>query len=190
MTSYEGGKTSQLETLYGDMPTGKQEYYDAGATLLMFGGTQWLAQTFNPFANHVLKSVRLYLDQDGSCGTVTVAIRNTSGGAPSGGDIVSVTKAEEDIPTDGGWICFNLETAAWNDVTYAIVVRASGDASSIGWMYTVNEPNGGPASDPYSSGEMYISTDSGSSWDKVADIGHPAGTYADADFEEWADVCP
>ena len=50
--------------------------------------------------------------------------------------------------------------------------------------------NDDPGGDPYSGGEMQFSDDSGLTWTDVADIGHPANSYADADFEEWADVCP
>ena len=192
VTSYDGnsalGAKLYLGYISSSSGSGKEEYYDAGAALLMFGSTDWLAQTFTPALPHTLKSVRLYLDKDGTCGTVTVGIRATSGGQPTGADLGSGTIAEGDVPAAGGWVCVDItpNVALPCGAVYAIVVRADGDLSSIGWLYTVNE--GGP--DPYSGGEMQFSDDSGATWTDVADIGHPAGTFADADFEEWADACP
>jgi hypothetical protein len=140
-------------------------------------GNYWVAQTFTPSVAHTITSVKLKLFRNGSPGTITVSIRATSGGQPTGSDLCSGTTSGNTLTTStpGEW----RETALGSGyglsagTTYAIVVRATGgDASNYVWWRL-------DTGSTYGGGMYLYSMNSGSSW--------ISGASYDLMFEEWGD---
>jgi hypothetical protein len=156
------------------------EYYNTGDDNQVYlFGSYWVAQTFTPSVAHAITSVKLKLFRSGAPGTVTVSIRATSGGQPTGSDLCSGT-------TSGGTLTSSAP-GEWREITlgsgyglsagtqYAIVVRAAGvDFSNCAWWRV-------DGSSPTYGGGMYLlSTNSGSSW--------TSGASYDLMFEEWGNA--
>ena len=141
------------ESFNADDDAGKQIY-----------GNTWAAQTFLTTSAHTVSEIHLLLYRSGTPSTVTVSIRETSDGAPSGADLTSGTTDGDDFTdnTDGAWYTVDVtDYDLENGETYAIVVRAvGGDGSNyIGWRYD----NGGG----YASGKEYDSSNGGVTWSNV-----------------------
>lgn len=141
---------------------------------------RWPTQTFTPSTNHIITSVKLLLYRNNNPGTVTVSIRATSGGVPTGADLCSGTTNGNTLETADPYewreITFSAGALLLADTMYAIVVRATGgDASnSLYWRY-----DGLNAT--YPGGQMDFSTDSGVTWPNPT----PDGDYM---FEDWGDL--
>ena len=158
-------------------PPHMYEYYNTGDdTYRWLYGTRWAAQTFTPSVAHTITSVKLKLFRVGAPGTVTVSIRATSGGQPTGSDLCSGTTSGDTLTTStlGEWreITLGSGYGLSAGTTYAIVIRAiSGDGSnSLSWRVDGSSPT-------YGGGMNLYSIDSGSSW--ISDAGY------DFMFEEW-----
>jgi len=140
-------------------------------------GSYWCAQTFTPSADHTITSVKLKLFRNGSPGIVTVSIRATSGGQPTGPDLCSGTTNGNTLPTGSPyeWREITLGGGYWLSAgtQYAIVVRATGgDASNYVCWRADSTPT-------YGGGMLLLSSNSGSSWTSAASY--------DLMFEEWGD---
>jgi hypothetical protein len=161
-------------------PPHMYEYYNTGDDnhVWLYGST-WVAQTFTPSVAHTITSVKLKLFRVGSPGTVTVSIRATSGGQPTGSNLCSGTTSGDTLTTSapGEWreITLGSGYGLSAGTTYAIVVRAtSGDGSNYVWWRV-------DGSSPTYGGGMYLlSSDSGSSW--------TSGASYDLMFEEWGNA--
>lgn len=129
-------------------------------------GTTWGMQSWTTTSAYTITDVALYCYKYGSCGDVTVSIRKTTGGKPSGDDLCSVTVDESEIsnfPTRA-WYTFTLDTSyALDDATqYAIVFRAtSGDAANYFGPF-------GYGSTGYVGGGLASSPNSGDTWGTVS----------------------
>jgi len=159
------------------------EYYNTGDNIsTSIYSSIWRGQTFTPSVAHTITSVKLKLYRIGAApGTVTVGIRATSGGQPTGGDLCSGT-------IDGNTLT-TLFTGAWYEITlgsgydlsagtkYAIVVGApSSDAFNyIRWRMDTLSPT-------YGGGWLVSSGDGGSSWTSTS--------IYDLMFEEWGNPAP
>ncbi len=135
-----------------------------------FSSTAWFGQTFTPSVSGTLAEVDLDLFCAGCSGTtpdITVSIRNTLSGGPSGNDLATAT-----IPG------FSSGTAAFFPAVfspalhltagtiYAVVVRANADPSAGTYSYKEGFTN------PYPGGHSEVSTDSGTTWfGQTRDIG-------------------
>ena len=75
------------------------EYYNTGddASGRAYGN-EWRAQTFTPSVSFNITSVKLKLFREGNPGTVTVSIRATSGGVPTGSDLCWGTTNGSTLP--------------------------------------------------------------------------------------------
>lgn len=120
-------------------------------------------QTFTVGANPwSVESVELKLYRVGSPGTITVHLRATSDGKPTGADLASQTYDGDTLTTDdaGEWITFTFASAVDLDAEtqYAITVdAASGVALQRGdWKKQ--------SGDPLANGTNVYSSDSGSTW--------------------------
>ena len=140
-------------------------------------GVLWKAQTFTPATAHTITSVKLKLYRVGSPGTITVGIRATSSGKPTGNDLCSGTYDGNSITTNiaGAWyeITFGAGYNLSAGTVYAIVVRATsanGSTSYVEWRMD-------GSSSTYSGGQYYSSGDSGSTWDGTSSY--------DFMFEDW-----
>ena len=157
-----------MATLYENYITGD----DGSANT---DSTNWDSQTFTPSITHIITSVKLKLWRTTTPGTVTVSIRATSAGLPTGADLASGTTDGDTLPTAAG-------SAEWREITlgagtvliastkYAICVRAA--AQYANWRYDQTSPT-------YAGGNRAFSSTSGVSWTAVA------GT--DFMFEDWGE---
>lgn len=136
--------------------------YDAyGPTI---EANDWSAQTFTVGSTaHSLTSVyaNFYLDGPSANGNITIGIRATLGGVPTGSDLTNGT-------LDVAGLYFGNPT--WTEIAvkeytlsantqYAIVFRYT-DLFNAAWAWN--------ASNPYSGGSAYISSNSGSTWNSYA----------------------
>ena len=140
-----------------------EEYLDSSQTNNIYD-VLWQGQTFTPSISHNVTSAWLMLARAGSPGTVTVSIRATSAGKPTGGDLCSGT-------TDGDTLTTNATECEWRqftfssgyylsaDTQYAIVARAiAGNTSN--WAYFKCDYT----SPSYAGGTKIYSGDSGVNW--------------------------
>ena len=118
--------------------------------------TTWKAMTFTPATNHTIRGVRLAL-YGSSVGSITVSIRATSGGLPTGGDLCSGTLDGSQLngTLDGKVydVSLGAGTALTAGTVYAIVVRAA--SGTLNWRSSVAG---------YDRGNKCSSTNSGGSW--------------------------
>lgn len=126
-------------------------------------GNIWLGQSFtiSPESHSVLQ-VRLRIYREGSPGTVTVSIQETSAGLPVGDDLTSGT-IDGDILTDdtgGAWYGVTLtETSLSYDEVYSVVIRAeAGDGNNS--LHIVYDGSAGA----YAGGSEVNSSNGGVSW--------------------------
>ena len=162
------------------MASERKEYYIAGDDSLGgFQATTWHPQTFTTTSAYTVVSVKLLMARLGSPGNLTVSVRATSGGEPTGGDLCSVTIDPSVITTNqaGEWVEFTFDSSyALSDATlYAIVARtATGDNDNrIYWRADISSPS-------YTNGQSGLSVDSGSSWIMLSNI--------DKLFEVWGEI--
>jgi hypothetical protein len=157
------------------------EYYESDVnSVLGSGDTTWTAQTFTPSISHTTDYVYLWLAKHtGSPGTVTVSIRDTSGGVPTGGDLCSGTFDGSTLATYPSYtkqqITFGTHPKLLAGTMYAIVVRCVGIYDYLMWEAT--DPGG------YTGGTAAGSSDSGANWT----TGSGYSSY-DCYFEEWGTV--
>ncbi len=142
----------------------------------------WDAMTFTPSISHTITSVRLYMRRDGSPGTMTVSIRATSGGEPTGSDLDGITGTTNAntlpaYPAGREWreVTLGVGIALTAGIKYAIVIRCAGNSSSNQTRWGTDN-----SSPTYAGGEHYNSADSGSTW-------NPTGTHSDDLFEEYGE---
>ena len=140
------------------------DYYDSGDDSQgIVRGVSWKAQTFTASDTYTASGVQLKLYKLGDPGTVTVSLRATAAGLPTGADLVSGTTDGDSLTTSAGgeWreITFTATQALTSGTVYAVVVRAtSGDASNtVYWRHDSTSPS-------YTGGSYIYSADSGSSW--------------------------
>jgi hypothetical protein len=132
--------------------------------------TGWSGQTFIPGVTGQLAKVDINLFCAGCTGTtptVTVSVRNTAGGLPTGADLAAVTMATSTSGA-GGYFTFNFGSPATltSGTPYALVVRNATNPS-IGTNAITRS-----AADAYASGARVTSGDSGGTWTpQVTDIG-------------------
>jgi hypothetical protein len=141
----------------------------------------WSAQTFTTGGSTFdIEAVDLHIKKTGSPGTLTVGIRATSGGSPTGSDLVTGYINDSEVSTSFGWIrCeFDPYTLTGN-TKYAIVVRAT--SGYIGNTYSWYYDNGG---DPFSGGDRYTSILSGLFWSLQSNDDHQFKVYQSEDVTE------
>ena len=141
-----------MATLYehyntGDVVTGGEAW-----------GSIWHAMTFTTgTTKHTVTSVKLKLYRNGLPGTVTVSIRATSDGTPTGGDLTSGTTNGDAFTTDTGGAWYEITMPSYDlsiNTMYAIVVRAPSAGSHVTWR----------ADGSFTSGKRWVSVNSGSTW--------------------------
>ena len=146
----------------------KYEYYDSGDDdARMVYDTLWRAQAFTPDTDHTITPVKLLCYKVGSPGTITVGIRATLGGLPTGGDLCSGTTNGDTLTTStaGEWreISLGAGYGLSASTQYAIVLRASDGNYSNRLMFRVDE-----TSPTYTGGTDAWSFTSGASWTAVS----------------------
>lgn len=161
------------------MSTKYESYAAGGDTSFQRAGANWDSQTFTPSIAHTITSVKLFMFQFTGFppGLITVRIRATAAGKPSGGDLCSGTTNGNTLPSiaAGGFqagaewreIFFGAGTPLAAGTKYAIVISVAAAACQIN-ATTV----GG-----YAGGDRCVSGDSGATWAN----NNPQDFY----FEEW-----
>lgn len=146
-----------------------QDYYNTGAnTYEDIFDTDWAAQTFTTTIGYNITSVKLLLRRFVSPGTLTVSIKATAAGVPTGADLCVGTYDANTI---------NSLTPEWIEITfgngaklspltqYAIVARClTGTfANEVLWRHDATSPT-------YTGGSVCASADSGATWTADATI--------------------
>ena len=158
-----------MVTRYEYYNTGDDDYWE-------LDGVYWQAQTFTVgTVGHKISSVKLKLYRVGSPGTVTVSIKATTSGHPSGDDLTVGTIDGNTLTTDpaGAWYEITVtEYTSSKNTKYAVVVRAlTGDASNtVEWRADSSSPT-------YTDGNVEYSGNSGGTW--------TSNTDSDFMFEVW-----
>jgi len=155
-----------------------QDYYNTGDDqgYGLYGAT-WQAQTFTASSSYTITSVKLLLYRYGNPGTITVSIRATTSGAPSGADLCSGTTDGNTLPTGSPYewreITFGAGTPLTSGTKYAIVARAAGTTSdnSGKWRVDTTDPT-------YTNGSDWYSTNSGGNWTEISTADHLFETYS------------
>jgi len=157
----------------------KYQFYSSGddGYIAALGNT-WRAQTFTPSTKHRITSIKLLLYRSGSPGTITVSIRGTSGGVPTGADLCSGTTNGNTLPIGSPYewreITFTSGYVLQASTKYAIVVRVpDSGADYLAWRVDGTSPT-------YTGGAFCSSGNAGSSWEE--------NTSIDCMFEEWGDT--
>ncbi len=133
----------------------------------------WRAQTFTLGGSAILigggqKSVVLKMFRIGSPGDITVSIKATSAGLPTGADLIAATVNGDIFTTDSGGanvqVDFTPTVRLEANTKYAIVFRAlTGSGGQEAYSLT-------DASSPtYSGGSLITSSDAGVNWSAVSD---------------------
>jgi hypothetical protein len=134
------------------------DYYNTGDDAWLNCSAYWRAQTFTASQSYDIQSVKLWMYRSGSPGTITVSIRATTAGAPSGADLASVefNTTTDVATTPGGWveITFDSSYSLTSGSVYAIVVEKAG--STLYWRSDDTSP-------AYGGGDEWYS-DNGSAW--------------------------
>lgn len=141
----------------------------AGADVLsLVGGVNWFAQTFTPIAGEeTITGFDLKFKRAGTPGPITISLRATAAGLPTGPDLVhSIDYSTAAITTGAGGDVVTFPTLPITVVpgtTYAIVVRCTGGSGGNTLAWFKNAAGG------YAGGQATFSTNSGSTW--TADTG-------------------
>jgi len=161
------------------------ERYNTGDnTFWLIGGIKWGGQTFtigNTSTNedHVITSVKLLLSRGTNPGIITVSIRATADGKPTGNDLAVGTTNGNTLPTPPlyEWreISLSPHHTLLADTQYAIIARCldGGGADVVYWRLDSSSPT-------YTGGTYIRSEDDNSTWDIHAGY--------DSMFEEYGTV--
>lgn len=198
--------TSGFGTINGLVP-GTDALYDLGKEESVSGGytlqdtqsatdtttqnlltSTWCGQTFTPTSNYSLAKVVFRLNTNvGNPTAVTLHLRATAAGLPTGEDIDSVVVDVTDLPGSPTLVDFIFTTpvALTLGTMYAIVLNVSAAAPTGSVMMRIGSPSG------YTVGTVVSSTNSGSSWTSNASFDCVFYCYSSEDVTEytrWQDL--
>jgi len=130
-------------------------------------GNNWVAQTFIPSERYDITGVNILVSRTGNPGNLTVSLRATAAGAPSGGDLTSGFVDGDAVTTDsdGEWvaIAFTDDYTLTAATSYAICVRSAGVNANNRINWFVDTGNG------YANGSEYTNAAAGvGAWNVVA----------------------
>lgn len=124
-------------------------------------GATWNSQTFTTTGAIMLDWVALKIYREGNPGTLTVHIRATAAGLPTGADLTSGTIDGNAITsgTGGIWYTIGVTNKALSAATvYAVILSGGADVSnSVHWRTDASAP-------AYTGGSRVYSVDSGVNW--------------------------
>jgi hypothetical protein len=127
-----------------------------------FTSTSWAGQTFTPSVTGVATKIDLDLFCSACTGTtpnLTVSIRATTSGVPTGSDLASATILGFNSGS-GGFFSANFASPITLNAgtSYAVVFRSVSNVSAGTYAYVVSSAN------PYTAGQRVTSTNSGTNW--------------------------
>jgi hypothetical protein len=135
----------------------------------LFSNTQWNAQTFTAGKSGPLSrvDVNLFCYFCGSLPpSITVSIRATSGGVPTGGDLATASTVITNWSVGAqAWFTANFATPATvsSGTQYALVVRSSASYANGTLAFSNSAISSSTGNDVYGGGKLLFSTNSGSS---------------------------
>jgi len=138
-----------------------QDVFDSYDTTMMINAAPlWHAQTFTPTESFYIGAVKLRGNKVLNPGDMTISIKNTLSGLPSGGDLVSATILEADLPSVANYISANLTSVVklTSGTKYAIVWRLSTPNAANYWNSSVHTAG------TYTGGNTLLSSNGGTSW--------------------------
>jgi Carboxypeptidase regulatory-like domain len=150
---------------------------DVSPTGFGFNSTSWAGQTFTPTASGQLKRVDVELFCSGCSGTnpnITVSLRATSGGVPTGADLATMTLAGFNDGAAGGLktVTFAAPPTVTAGTKYAFVFRSVTNRTAGTYAYTCScVTSGFSNTNPYANGQFVTSSNSGTSWSADATVG-------------------
>jgi hypothetical protein len=129
-----------------------------------FGTPNWTGQTFIPTVTGLLAKADIQLFCNG-CGAtppnLTLSVRNTAAGLPTGADLASVTVPGSAF-SSGGTVLFTATFGAPATLTsgtqYALVLRPVSVPAGSGYFWIRSSPS------TYANGSRVLSADSGGTW--------------------------
>jgi hypothetical protein len=145
-----------------------------------FNSTSWGGQTFTPAVTAPVTRIDLDLFCSGCTGStpdITVSIRATSGGVPTGADLATATIAGFSGPSGYYSALFAAPATLTAGTRYAVVFRSVSNPSAGTYAYFASNTN------PYANGQRVVSGNSGSTW--AAD---PTSGGRDLGFKVWVNT--
>ena len=129
-----------------------------------FGTPAWTGQTFIPAVNGQLEKAEIQLFCNG-CGAtppnLTLSVRNTAAGLPTGADLASVTIPGSAFGS-GATVAFTATFGAPATLTsgtqYALILRPVSAPAGSGYFWIRSSPS------TYANGSRVLSADSGGTW--------------------------
>lgn len=148
-------------------PSGVTDFYEIGAdNSISVYSNNWGVQTFTPTMTYQVSSVSLYSLAQGSPGTATLSIRFSSGGLPTGSDLISKNENASLWAGSYSWNTFTFSSSITlaAGTQYAIIIKVpSGNASNdVQVRSDASSPN-------YTGGTAVRSTNGGTSWTAYPD---------------------
>jgi len=159
-----------LSPITGGAAADQQQQTWGGYGGEVFSSSQWNAQTFTAGTSGPLTRVDVNLYCyfcGGAPPAITVSIRATSGGVPTGGDLATTSTTITNWPT-GQKMFFTANFSAPTTVSagtqYAIVIRASAAFTAGQLAFSMSALSPSVGNDLYPRGQLLYSTTSGSAW--------------------------
>src|SRR6185436_3568698 len=171
------------EVTLTNAPTSDQVNTAGTTTGTGFGTPNWTGQTFIPAITGTLAKADIQLFCNG-CGAtppnLTLSVRNTAAGLPTGADLASVT-----IPgsafASGGTTLFNATFGAPATLTsgtqYALILRPVSAPAGSGYFWIRSSPS------TYASGSRVLSADSGGTWSTDTTRDYNFKTYMQTGYQ-------
>jgi uncharacterized repeat protein (TIGR01451 family) len=154
----------------------------------LFTNTQWNAQTFTAGKSGPLSRVDLNLFCY-FCGSlppsITVSIRATTGGMPTGGDLATASTVITNWSVGAqAWFTANFATPATvsSGTQYALVIRSSASYVNGTLAFSNSAISSASGNDVYGGGKLLFSTNSGSAWSVQT---YSNGVTSDAGFKTY-----
>ncbi|MBK9062418.1 MAG: carboxypeptidase regulatory-like domain-containing protein [Acidobacteria bacterium] len=156
-----------LDTSAGDVTLSNAPLLDQSNTAGTSTGTSfatasWGGQTFVPAVTGQLAQVTVHLFCSGCTGTtpnLTLSVRATSGGLPTGGDLATATLAG--FSSGAGLqytVSFGSPATLTSGTQYALILRPVANPSVGGYFWIRSSPS------TYANGQRVISTDNGATF--------------------------
>jgi len=169
-------------------PTIDQQNTAGTTTGTGFGTPNWTGQTFIPSVTGLLAKADIQLFCNG-CGAtppnLTLSVRNTSAGLPTGADLASVT-----IPgttfASGSTVLFTATFGSPATLTsgtqYALILRPVSAPAGSGYFWIRSSPT------TYANGSRVLSADSGGTWSADTTRDYNFKTYMQTGFAASGDL--
>jgi Carboxypeptidase regulatory-like domain/IPT/TIG domain len=131
-----------------------------------FGTPNWTGQTFIPAVTGSLVKVDVQLfcsnganPCTGPAGNLTLSVRNTSGGVPTGADLATATIPSFTVNVEATFTAtFGAPATLTSGTQYALILRPVSNPAAGSYAWIRSSPS------TYANGSRVTSTDSGSTW--------------------------